>query len=152
MQSILALYASQPLWVWLALAALLLAAEVSTGSGWLLWPAATAAVVGIVTVILPLPLGWALGLFAVLTLIATFASRRILPRKELEPVDDINDPQTRLIGRDGETASVFVGGEGRVFVDGKEWAAKLTGASALERGVRVQVVQVDGSVLTVKSA
>ncbi|MDG2520037.1 NfeD family protein [Caulobacter segnis] len=151
MQSILALYASQPLWVWLAVAALLLAAEVSTGSGWLLWPAATAAAVGIVAVILPLPLGWALGLFALLTLVATFASRRILPRKELEPTDDINDPLSRLIGRDGETASVFVGGEGRVFVDGKEWAARLSGASTLERGMKIEVVQVDGSVLTVRA-
>ncbi|WP_269714498.1 NfeD family protein [Caulobacter sp. NIBR2454] len=151
MQALIALYATQPLWVWLAIAALLLAAEVSTGSGWLLWPAATAAVMGVVTVIFPLPASVALGLFAVLTLAATFGARRILPRRELEPAPDINDPLPRLIGQSGETASVFVGGEGRVYVDGKEWAAKLTGATTLERGAKVEVLEVDGSVLTVKA-
>ena len=38
------LYLSHPAWAWAASAAVLLAVELVTGSGWLLWPAASAGV------------------------------------------------------------------------------------------------------------
>ena len=41
------LYLTHPFWVWIGFAAALLAVEVATGSGWLLWPAAAAAVVSV---------------------------------------------------------------------------------------------------------
>ena len=44
MDTILGLVADQPFWIWAGLAAALLAAEVATGSGWLLWATASAGV------------------------------------------------------------------------------------------------------------
>ena len=40
-----AFWLTHPFWGWLALGAVLLVTELMTGSGWLLWPAAAAAVV-----------------------------------------------------------------------------------------------------------
>ena len=45
MDAMVALYESQPFWIWLALGALILAAEAAMGTEWLLWPAVSAAAV-----------------------------------------------------------------------------------------------------------
>jgi len=47
-------------------------------------------------------------------------------------------------------AGDFQGGQGRVFVDGKEWAAQLEGSGSLSSGMKVVVVSVSGSRLTVR--
>ena len=66
---------------------------------------------------------------------------------------DPNDPLTRLIGHHGEAASSFEGGRGRVFVDGKEWAAELVGDGPLAPGGRIEVVAlVGGARLKVRAA
>ena len=66
---------------------------------------------------------------------------------------DPNDPLTRLIGHQGEAASAFEGGRGRVFVDGKEWAAELVGDGPIAPGGRVEVVAlVGGARLKVRAA
>ena len=73
MPDIVLLYAAHAFWFWLALGAVLLGVEAATGSGWLLWPAASAGVVAVIS-LLGLHLG-ALGevaIFAGLTLITTF--------------------------------------------------------------------------------
>ncbi|EJL25398.1 hypothetical protein PMI01_04370, partial [Caulobacter sp. AP07] len=41
MDGLMLFYMTHPFWVWLAVAAIFLAAEVATGTGWLLWPAAS---------------------------------------------------------------------------------------------------------------
>lgn len=92
MHGLMVFYLGHPMWVWLAVGALLLAAEVATGSGYLLWPAASAVVVGLFTLTgLDLGLPGELALFAVLTLVSTFLARRYLPPKRLQPGPDIND-------------------------------------------------------------
>jgi membrane protein implicated in regulation of membrane protease activity len=55
-----------------------------------------------------------------------------------------------MAGLDGVAAGDFEGRQGRVFVDGKEWAAELEGSASLASGERVVVVGVEGSRLTVK--
>lgn len=143
-------YAMHPFWVWLAVAAVLLAIEVSTGSGWLLWPAACAAAVGVLALVLPTGLPVEIALFSVLTIAATYLARRFL-RPVLEgDGPDLNDPLLRLIGRDGQVLSTFENGLGRVFVDGKEWQARLDGDPPAP-GQRIQVLGVDGATLTVRA-
>jgi len=152
MDMIAGLYAAQPFWVWAGLAAALLAAEVVTGSGWLLWAsasaAATAAVVGVLAPSVPT----ALLVFALLTMVSTLLARRYLPRYATAPDGDINDNVARLVGHRGSAVKAFKGRTGRVFIDGKEWAAELDDGDVLEGGASVEVVGVDGARLKVRRA
>ena len=150
MHGLMSFYATHPFWVWLAVAAIFLAVEVATGTGWLLWPAASAGLVGLMTFGFAPGLPIELGLFAVLTIAATYLARRFL-RPVLEARNaDLNDPSLRLVGRDGQVLDGFQNGKGRVFVDGKEWAAVMAEGEALAAGQKVLVVAVDGAVLTVR--
>ncbi|KRA61604.1 hypothetical protein ASD79_05675 [Caulobacter sp. Root655] len=150
MDGLMLFYATHPFWVWLAVAAIFLAAEVATGTGWLLWPAASAAVVGLMTLVVAPGLAIEVGLFAVLTIVATYLARRFLqPALEGPHQPDLNDPTLRLIGRDCEVLA-FENGKGRVFADGKEWAAVVQDGPPPAVGQRVMIVAIDGAVLTVR--
>jgi membrane protein implicated in regulation of membrane protease activity len=88
--------------------------------------------------------------FAVLTVIATILSRRLV-QKANPPGQDINDRDSRLLDQRARVVEAFVAGRGRVFVSGAEWAAVIEG-EAPEPGQDVVVKGVSGSVLTVRSA
>ncbi len=143
-------------WIWAALAAGLLALEVATGSGWLLWPAASAAVVAILVKTMGLSLEAAVLTFVVLTLVTTLLARRFLPRSLFHHPHDINDNVGRLVGHHGTAVAPFKGRAGRVFIDGKEWAAELDEGqgqgSALAAGAEVEVTGVAGARLKVRAA
>jgi hypothetical protein len=138
-----------PFALWLAVGGMLLAVEVGTGSGWLLWPAASAAAMGLLGLVFHFELNMQLVIFAILTIVTTLAGRRFFPQAVLTG-GDINDTRSRMAGLDGVAAGDFEGRSGRVFVDGKEWAAELEGGASLASGERVVVVGVEGSRLTVK--
>ncbi len=148
---LIAVYTEHAFWWWAAAAAALLAAEVAIGTSHLLWPTASAAVVGVLLLFgLKLPPGADLALFAVLTIVSTLAARRYIKRPELTG-PDINDPNHRLAGQHGEAVAGFSRGQGRVFVDGKEWAAEADADAALRKGDRVEVTAVlDGGRLKVR--
>lgn len=145
------LYLTHPAWVWAAAAAALLALEVAAGSGWLLWPAAAAGLVAVIQGFARLPTPAAVLLFAVLTLVFTAAARRYFPRRPSADGQDINDQVARLVGHEGRVVAPFQAGAGRVFVDGKEWAADLAGGDAPEPGARIRVTGVAGARLTVRA-
>lgn len=144
------LYAGHPFWAWIAVAAALLAAEVATGSGWLLWPSASAAVTAVAARALRLGFAEALLLFAVLTIISTLLGRRLFPRGLLGHGHDINDNVARLVGHHGRVVAGFRDRAGRVFIDGKEWAAELEDGEAPAAGQPVEVVGVNGARLRVR--
>ncbi|WP_343699313.1 NfeD family protein [Caulobacter sp.] len=150
MEAVAGFYALQPFWLWLGLAALFLAIEVASGTGWLLWPAASAFVVGLLAQAVHPGFVAELGLFAVLTIASTYLARRFL-RPVLDAKEpDLNDPLLRLVGQRGQVLSPFEQGRGRVFVDGKEWAAQTEEAiPAISQ--EVVVTGVDGSVLKVRT-
>lgn len=143
MDAVSAFYFAHPFWVWLAIGAVFLVIELMTGSGWLLWPAGSAAIVAVTTLVLPLGSARQALLFAVCTVVATYVGRRYLSRG---PGDepDINDQLGRLVGHRGEACGPFTDGQGRVFIDGKEWAAQLEGGGALPDGAKVEVAAVIG--------
>lgn len=152
MDAALAFYADHPMWIWLAIAVLLLTIEVATGSGWLLWPAAAAGATGMLTLFVRLGLPAELLTFAALAIAATFLSRRFLKPRQTEDTDaDINDQRVRLVGRSGEAVQDFVDGRGRVFVDGSEWAAEADAAAPLRAGSRVEVTGLAGARLAVRA-
>ena len=66
------------------------------------------------------------------------------------PAGDINDNVARLVGHEGAAVTAFARGAGRVFIDGKEWAAELDDGEALEAGASVKVVGVEGARLRVR--
>ena len=152
MEALAHLYATQGLWIWMALAALLLAVEILTGTGWLLWATGSAVVVGLAVGLLGLSAPWAILLYAALTIISTLLARRYLPRSVTAVEGDINDNVGRLVGHRGSAAAPFVRGVGRVFIDGKEWAAELDTGEALEAGAPVEIVGVEGARLKVRAA
>lgn len=142
------LYAAHPFWVWMGLAAALLAVEAAVGTQWLLWPAVSAGVMALVT-LFRLPLG-AMGevaLFAALTLVTTVTCRKLVGKVQAKG-HDLNDRSSRLVGARGDVVAPFVEGQGRVFVDGAEWPAELEGEAG--HGARVVVTAVKGSRLKVR--
>lgn len=152
MDALINLHAAQPYWVWLAVGVILLAIEAAFSTEWLLWPAVSAGVVAVVTALgVPLgPLGEVL-LFAVLTVAATLASRRLIQRVNPSDAPDINARDSRLIGQRAQVTQAFVDGRGRVFVSGAEWVAEIDGAAPLA-GESVIVEGFDGPRLKVRAA
>jgi len=138
------LFVTNPLATWLIIAALLLCAELATGSGWLLWPSASAAAVGVLTLT-----GWSIGgptlviVFAVLTIVTTLLARRLVPEGPLRPGPDINDRGGDLVGKRGKVTEAFNGGVGRVLVDGADWIAEADDPTPAV-GSTVEVVRVLG--------
>jgi len=151
MDMIADLYANHPFWIWMAFGAVLLAIEAATGSGWLLWAAASAAVTGLVSLTGLTTLPIELSVFGVLTLVTTLMSRKFIHKVQGEGAD-INDQTRRLIGKTGLSVGAFTAGHGRAFIDGAEWIVDLEGASDLAPGAKVVVTGVTGSRLTVKPA
>lgn len=146
------LYFAHPFWIWLAIAGLFLVVEVATGTGWLLWSAASAFVVALLSLILPVGPVAHLTIWAALTIVATLTARRYLPRNASGDGPDINDNLARLVGHQGAVVEAFRNGQGRVFVDGKEWAAVADDGGAPKLDDKVQVVSAQGSVLHVTTA
>lgn len=152
MSLLLDFYANHPFWVWAAIGAGLLAIEVGTGTGWLLWPAASAAAVGALSLVVNLSFPMEVVVFAGLTIVATLVSHKLAPSPSGDQGGDINDNVGRIIGRQGEVTHAFARGEGRVSIDGKEWAARLEEGEALAAGARVTVTGVEGARLQVRLA
>jgi membrane protein implicated in regulation of membrane protease activity len=134
---------AHPFWIWLALGAVLLAIEVGTGSGWLLWASASAGALALAA-LTPISLdGWGQVIaFSVLTISTTLLARRFWPARRDEG-QDLNDARGRLVGQTGVAAGPFVNGAGRVLVEGAEWDAVAESAE-IESGARVVVEKVTG--------
>jgi len=143
MDAVLASLASHVLLVWLAIGAVFLVAELHTGSGWLLWPAGSAAVTGVVALSPYVTVPGQAAVFAALTVVSTYLGRRFI-QPRTHAVGHINEPKSRLVGRTGLAVGDFAGGQGRVFVDGKEWAAELDGDGEVAAGDRLHVTALIG--------
>ncbi len=152
MGELLTMAANHPFWIWAALAAALLGAEGLTGSGWLLWPATCAAVMAVLTLVFRFDVVQAVGLYAALTIASTYLGRRFIPQLAGDDHRDINDATGRLIGHHGKTVGVFSGRAGRVFIDGKEWAATSDTELDLPAGSAVEVTGIEGAHLKVRPA
>ena len=149
MHDVAIFYSLYPFWTWIAVAAALLALEISTGSGYLLWPAVAAAAVGVLSLVVRLGLPIEAVIFAALTIGLTVLARVYWPPRPQPqrpaPNQDLNERGAGLVGRYGETVGAFSAGQGRVFVDGAEWTAELDGeGQGPPEGARVQVVDVVG--------
>ena len=125
-------YVAQPFWIWLAVGVLLLAVEAMFSTEWLLWPAVSAGVVAVMTAAgVRLGLPGEVAVFAVLTVISTLLSRRLIAKANPDG-PDINDRDSRLVGQRARVVETFVSGRGRVFISGAEWPAEIVGEAPVE--------------------
>ncbi len=143
---------------WVALALVLLVAELLSGTTYLLWPAAAAFVTAVLAGlgITPDPLTQ-VAAFAGATILLTVLGDPLLKRfRNTAPAEGLNDPSVRLIGQTATVVADFVGTEGRVKLGDTEWRAQAehapepAGADTLRAGEQVRVERTDGIVLKVR--
>lgn len=140
-------------WHWWALAVLLIAIEVFAPSTLLIWPAASAAVVGVLLLVDP-TLDWRyqILIFAVLALLTTVVWFRFWLRRHPTETDHptLNVRGRSLVGRRGRLAEASVDGRGRIHIDDSSWSYATEDGDDLPGGTPVEIVGHDGTLLTVR--
>ena len=139
-----------PQWWWLIAGVVLGILELLAPGFFLVWMGAAAAATGIVVALVPLPLSYQLGLFAVFAFAAVFAGRLYYSRNPVPTSDpNLNARASRLIGQIVVVESAIENGKGRVLVGDGVWNARGPDAPA---GASVVVTSADGTCLTVEPA
>jgi len=143
------------LWHWLALGVLLIALEVVAPSTYLLWPGLAAIVTGLVLLLWP-DMSWQvqLLLFAVLAVAASIAGRMWIKSRGGIETDrpQLNMRASQYVGRRATVADSFTNGRGSITLDDTRWGARTKDGSNPTRGIEVEVVEADGTELTVQIA
>jgi membrane protein implicated in regulation of membrane protease activity len=133
---------------WVVIGLILLIAEMSTGTTYLLWPAVAAFVTALIS--------WSgattwlvdVGIFAILVIVLTYLGRPLVQKWRREgAASGLNERAQTLIGTRGLMMS-FADGVGSVKVNDTVWRA--VSDEALEAGQHVKVTAVDGVTLKVK--
>ena len=139
-----------PHWVFIALGGILLIIELLGTAGYGLWSGIAAIVVGLIAWAIPLswPILWIL--FSIFTLISAYLWWLWLKKRDQDRASKIaiNQPQQELIGTKTFVTDAIINGSGRVKIKDGTWSAKCN--QDLEVGHPVEVVAVDGIILTVK--
>jgi len=136
-----------PHWLWLLAATVLGIAELLVPGVFLIWLAAAAALTGLATLILGIPTAAQLLLFALLSIAAVWAGRRLYVTHSPESSDPLlNDRAARLRGETLVVVADIENGRGRVKVGDSVWACRGPDCPA---GSRVRVVGADGACLKV---
>jgi membrane protein implicated in regulation of membrane protease activity len=133
-------------WIWLAAGAVLIGIEVMLPSTWLIWPAISAAAVGLLG-FAGMTFDWRIQcvLFAVLAVATTFVwQRRFRSYAPASERPKLNRRLASLVGRQGS-----VDREG-LRLDDTVWRVRAADGSDVQPGQRVEVVGADGSELVVR--
>ena len=139
----------EPHWAWLIAGLVLAVAEMVVPGVFLIWFAAAALIVGLLTAVLPIGAGVQVVLFVVLSLASVLASRRFLRRYPVQSADPLlNQRGAQLVGRQVVVTQAIEGGSGRVRCGDSEWLASGPDAQA---GARMTVTGSQGSVLIVEA-
>ena len=139
----------EPHWLWLIAGLVLAVAEMVVPGVFLIWFAAAALIVGLLTAVLPLAAPVQVVLFVVLSLVSVLASRRFLRRYPIQSADPLlNQRVAQLVGRQVVVTQAIQGGHGRVRCGDSEWIAQGPDAEA---GARMTVTGSQGSVLIVEA-
>ena len=139
----------EPHWLWLIAGLVLAVAEMVVPGVFLIWFAAAALIVGVLTAVLPIAAPVQVVLFVVLSLVSVLASRRFLRRYPIQSADPLlNQRGAQLVGRQVVVTQAIQGGSGRVRCGDSEWLAQGPDA---EPGTRMTVTGSQGSVLIVEA-
>ncbi|MGP1126824.1 NfeD family protein [Serratia sp. CY56464] len=149
----LELIAANPLWFWLSLGGVLLAAEMLGAGGYLLWSGVAALLVGVLIWLLPqLSWAWQSATFAVLTVVVAYLwwywlRRRPAAASGGSPV--LNQRNRQLIGTRATLTEPMHNGMGRINIGDSSWRAQA--AEDLPAGTEVEVVAVEGVTLVIRA-
>jgi membrane protein implicated in regulation of membrane protease activity len=139
-----------PQWWWLTAGVVFGIMELLAPGFFLVWIGAAAAATGVVVALVPLPLAYQLGLFAVFAFAAVFAGRLYYSRNPVPTSDpNLNARASRLIGQTVVVENAIENGKGRVRVGDGVWNASGPDAPA---GASVVITAADGTSLTVEPA
>jgi inner membrane protein len=152
MDRILELLVGVTPWHWLALAAILIAIEITMPTFFFLWPGIAAALVGAVLFLMPsLGVYAQVLLFSVLAVVTTVVWKKFAPESltSAEPHPTLNRRAEQYAGRRARAAADFSGGRGAILIDDTRWSAMTADGSDPHAGETLVVTGADGSVLTV---
>ena len=136
-----------PQWSWLVLGLVLAIAEMVVPGVFLIWFAAAALAVGLLSFVVPLGLPLQVVLFTVLSVVSVVASRRWLRGHPVQSADPLlNQRGQQLVGTKVTVTEAIEGGSGRVRCGDTEWLAQGPDAAA---GARLTVTGSTGSTLIV---
>jgi membrane protein implicated in regulation of membrane protease activity len=139
-----------PYWWWLTAGVALGILELLAPGFFLVWMGAAAALTGVVIALVPLPVAYQLGLFAVLAFVCVFLGRLYYSRNPVPTSDpNLNARASRLIGQTVVVESAIENGKGRVLIGDGVWNARGPDAPA---GASVLITAADGTCLTVEPA
>ncbi|MDP2803313.1 MAG: NfeD family protein [Phreatobacter sp.] len=138
-------------WSWIAIAAVLMAAEILVPGYFLIWLGAAAALTGIIFIIVPSPWQIQLLVFAVLSLLCLFGWVKVMKSINGTTSDkpDLNRRLEAMIGKEFVLEEPIQAGRGRVRIADSVWL--VTGPD-LATGARVRVTDFQGAVLVVEAA
>lgn len=132
---------------WLAIGTLLLILEIFGAGGYLLWFGIAAALVGLLSFLLPLAWGLQYLLFAVLSIVAAVLWWKRQRQSLLQSVDTgLNQRGRELLGREFELIEPIIDGRGKVRAGDSVW---LVSGPELPAGSSVRVIGQEGVILRV---
>lgn len=137
-------------WTWWIIAVVLGILELVVPGIFFIWLAAAAACVGALTLVLPVPLTAQVAIFAVLSVVLVWASRRWLGRHPLtsdRPL--LNQRAQSYVGRSFELEQALVNGRGKIKIGDTLW---LVSGPDLPVGASVRVTGESDGILIVEAA
>jgi membrane protein implicated in regulation of membrane protease activity len=137
-------------WIWMAIAALFVIAEIFTAGFFMLWFGVGAAVAGILA-LLDMSMGWQLGSFVVLSLVLFVISRQFAERFTKKQPPGVG--ADRFISERGIVVEEIdnIKNTGRVRIGKDEWRADSETDEVIPEGKTVEVTQLDGTHVVVKT-
>ncbi|MGH1417274.1 MAG: NfeD family protein [Hyphomicrobiaceae bacterium] len=151
MENVVELFQQLGGWSWFALAIALIILEFVVPGVHFLWFGVSAAIVGIVSMLLGDLVPWQLQLlaFVIMSISSVFMFRRYAdPSNSKSDLPDLNARGSQYVGRSVTVAEAIKGGRGKVHVSDTLWHAKGPDSAV---GTKVKVVAVDGTVLVVEA-
>lgn len=137
-------------WMWWIIAAVLGIVELIVPGIFFVWLAAAAAVVGVLVMFLPIPIMAQIALFAVLSVVAVWASRRWFRRHPIESdAPLLNKRVQSYIGQSYTLENAIVNGRGKLKIGDGQW---LASGPDLPAGSTVRVTGEADGVLIVEAS
>jgi membrane protein implicated in regulation of membrane protease activity len=136
-------------WTWWIIAVVLGILELLVPGIFFIWLGAAAAVVGTLVLVLPIPLTGQIALFAVLSVLAVWASRRWLSRNPI--ISDhplLNQRAQSYVGQSFTLDQAIVNGRGKLRIGDGLW---LAAGPDLPAGTSVRVIGQSDGVLQVEA-